>query len=382
MSTLPSVILDTGSCFLKAGMSDQNEPALNIPSVYGEVKKKFKNNYPNVRTYGDECMEKLAHMSITQLVDHGHIHDFDAMTGLWEYAFEKLSIVSEGNSVLLTEPVLCSAEHHQKMGEIFFEAFNVDEIHISITGLLAMYGIGKNSGAIVDIGDGMIQVVPMDEGHLQRTAIRRVEFGGMELTMYLQRLLCDIGYPLTSREDFLLCRKLKEEYCYCSLDPRKDENNAALLEKGHILPDGQTLRDGGTNTIFMSVERFYVCEALFNPTIMQSDLPGLATTVWDSISNSALTQRKVLMENIYLCGASSRFHNLHERLKFELQNLAPPGARNSLNVHTSRDQHMLSWKGACFMGTPEIRNSYQAQWISRQEYDDEGARALMRTMIK
>ncbi|KAK1936243.1 putative actin [Babesia divergens] len=382
MSILPSVIIDTGSLYLKAGLSDQKAPSLHVPSIYGEARKKFQGELPNVRVYGDDCMNQLNYMSVTQIVDHGHIYDYDALTGLWEYTFDKLSMVSEGNSILLTEPVLSSPEHHQKTGEIFLEALGVDEIHISITGLLAMYGIGKNSGTIVDIGDGMIQVVPMEEGHLQKNAIRRLDYGGMELTMYLQRLLCDLGYPMTSREDFQLCRKLKEELCFCSLDPRADEAQPATLEKEYVLPDGQSLRDGETNTINMSVERFYVCEALFNPTIMQLDQPGLATTVWDSIKNSGLTQRKLLMENIYLCGAGSSFDNLHERLKFELQNLAPPGARNNLNVHASQEQHMLSWKGACFMGAPEIRNAYKEQWITKADYDDEGPRALMRNIIK
>ncbi|GIX62880.1 actin like protein ALP1 [Babesia caballi] len=382
MSILPSVIFDTGSLYLKAGLSDQKEPQLHVPSVYGEVRKRFQGELPNVRVYGDDCMKQMNYMSVTHVVDHGHIFDFEAAAGLWKYGFDMLGMVSEGNSVLVTEPVLCSPEHHQKVGEIFLEGLGVDEIHMSITGLLSMYGIGKNSGTVVDIGDGMVQVVPMEEGHLQKSAIRRVDAGGMELTMYLQRLLCEMGYPMTSREDFAICRKIKEELCFCSLDPRADESNATALEKEYVLPDGQTLRDGETNAVNVSVERFYVCEAIFNPRILGSDRPGLAKVVWDSIQNSGITQRKLLMENIYLCGAGSQFENLHERLKFELQNLAPPAARANISVHTSREQHMLSWKGACFMGSPEIRNAYKEQWITKADYDEDGARVFLRQIIK
>ncbi|CDR94433.1 hypothetical protein, conserved [Babesia bigemina] len=382
MSTLPCVIIDTGSLYLKAGLSDQSEPQVHEQSVYGEVKKKYKNELPDERLYGNDCMKQMGYMSITPIVDHGHIYDYDAAIGLWKHTFDALGMTSQGNSVLLTEPVLCSPEHHQKTGEIFLEQLGVDDIHMSISGLLAMYGAGKTSGIVVDIGDGMVQVVPMEEGHLQKSAIRREDFGGMELTMYMQRLLCELGYPMTSREDFATCRRMKEQLCFCSLDPRTDENKVAELEQEYVLPDGQTLRDGETNTINISVERFYVCEALFNPKIMGLNHVGLANLVWESIQNSGLTQRRLLMENIYLCGASSQFENLHERLKFELQNMAQPGTRQCIAVYTSRDQHLLSWKGACFLGAPEVRNTYKELWVTKADYEEEGARAFQRQVIK
>ncbi|ORM39421.1 Actin-2 [Babesia sp. Xinjiang] len=382
MSMLPSVVIDTGSLYLKAGLSDQLEPQVHAPSIYGDVRKRFQKEMPNERLYGNECLRQLPYMSVTNVLDHGHIFDYDAAIGLWKYAFDMMGVDSRGNSVLLVEPVLCSPDHHLKTGEIFLETLEVDEIHTSISGVLAMYGIGKTSGMVVDIGAGMIQVVPMEEGHLEKKSIRRIDFGGMELTMYLQRLLCELGYPMTSREDFATCRKIKEELCYCSLDPRADENNPEALERDFVLPDGQTLRDGETNTITLSVERFYVCEALFNPSIFGSVQPGLAKLVWDSIQDSGVTQRRLLMDNIYLCGAGSKFENLNERLKFELQNLAPPGARSNIAVRASKDQHLLSWKGACFLGTPEIRHTYQKQWITKADYEEEGPRVFLRQMIK
>ncbi|GFE54153.1 actin like ALP1, putative [Babesia ovis] len=382
MSMLPTVILDTGSLYLKAGLSDQAEPQLHCPSIYGDVRKRFQKEMETKRLYGNDCQKNYSYMSTSNIVDHGHIFDYEAATGLWEYAFDAIGLDPHGNSLLLNEPVLCSAEHHRKTGEIFLEGLGIEEIHTSISGVLAMYGIGKSSGMVVDIGDGMIQVIPMEEGHLDKKAIRRIDFGGMELTMYLQKLLCELGYPMTSRADFALCRQLKEKYCFCSLDPRADENNADALETTYTLPDGQKLRDGETDSVTFSVERFYVCEILFNPAILGFSHPGIAKLLWESIQESGLTQRKLLMENIYLCGAGSQFENLGERLKFELQNLAPAGARSIINVNTSRQQHLLSWKGACFLGTPEIRHTYKEHWITRADYEEEGPRVFLRQMVK
>nr|BAN65166.1 actin, putative [Babesia bovis] len=382
MSNYPSVIIDTGSLYLKAGLSDQAEPLLHCPSIYGDVRRRFQKEMGNERYYGNECQQRMSYMSTTNVVDHGHIFDYDIAAGLWKYAFDTMDVEPKGASVLMIEPVLCSAEHHRKTGEILLEGMGVEEIHTSMSGVLSLYGVGKSSGMVVDIGDGMIQVVPMEEGHLEKKAIRRIDFGGLELTMYLQKLLCELGYPMTSRDDFDTCRKIKEELCFTSLDPRADENNAAGLEKQYVLPDGQTLRDGETNVIGLSVERFYVCEILFNPTIIGFSHPGLSQLLWQSIQDSGLTQRKLLMENTYLCGASSKFENLGERLSFELQNLAPAAARSNIMVNTSRDQHLLSWKGACFLGAPEVRQTYKEQWITKRDYEEEGPRVFLRQMVK
>lgn len=52
---------------------------------------------------------------------------------------------------------------------------------------------------------------------MDKSAIRRSDFAGQELTMYLQKLLCDNGYPLTRRDDVVriqnsfLQRGMREE---------------------------------------------------------------------------------------------------------------------------------------------------------------------------
>lgn len=62
---------------------------------------------------------------------------------------------------------------------------------------------GRTTGLVVEIGEGVTQVVPVHEGFMDKTAIRRSDFGGQEITMYLQKLLCDNGYQMTCRDDFV-----------------------------------------------------------------------------------------------------------------------------------------------------------------------------------
>lgn len=82
-------------------------------------------------------------------------------------------------------------------------------LHLSVPAL----SVGRTTGIVVEIGDGVTQVVAASDGFMDKVAIRRSDFGGQEVTMFLQKLLCDQGYSLTSRSDVvghlcinLLCR--------------------------------------------------------------------------------------------------------------------------------------------------------------------------------
>ena len=65
---------------------------------------------------------------------------------------------------------------------------------------------------VVEIGEGVTQVVPIHEGYSDKASVRRSDFGGYELTCYLQKLLCENGYALTTRDDMVTKRRAKERY--------------------------------------------------------------------------------------------------------------------------------------------------------------------------
>ena len=49
--------------------------------------------------------------------------------------------------------------------QILFESFNVRRISMQYSPLLALYGTGRTTGTIVDVGAGVTQVVPVYDGH-------------------------------------------------------------------------------------------------------------------------------------------------------------------------------------------------------------------------
>ena len=125
------------------------------------------------------------------------------------------------------------------MAEIFLEEFNAPAISIIPQSLLSMYSTGRETGLVVDIGEGVSTYFPVYEGFALTPKIRRVDLGGREVTSYLQLLLRRSGYIFSTTSEFEVVRELKEEQSVCSTADTAKSLNETLV--GAKLPDGQII---------------------------------------------------------------------------------------------------------------------------------------------
>ena len=79
------------------------------------------------------------------------------------------------------------------MAEVMFEKFQVGGLFIGIQAVLSIYTSGRVTGVVMDSGEGVTHVVPIFEGYALPHSIQRMDFGGRDLTKYLQHLLRDGG---------------------------------------------------------------------------------------------------------------------------------------------------------------------------------------------
>jgi len=244
------IIVDVGSAFIKAGRQTDSEPTCIVPSLVGRPRRRYSEYFEgNPAFVGEEAISQRHQLSFSYPVDHGHVEDWLEMEELWNHVFHRsLNIKTEEHPMLVTEPPLCSSKHREKVAEIMFDMYDVPELTMPIQGIMALYATGRTSGLVVEIGEGVTQIVPVFEGYTEKAAMRRSDFGGQELTMFLQKALCDAGYPMTSRDDYEHVRIIKETLCYVALDPvAEDERDD--LEVVYALPEGMTLRDGVTTEV-------------------------------------------------------------------------------------------------------------------------------------
>lgn len=367
-----TIVIDNGSGYIKAGLSTDENPTVVFPTIVGRPRRRYEELYAGQPPFvGEQAIANRNHLSFTHPIDHGHIDDWMEMEEVWNHTFKSLAVTPSELPVLMTEPPLCSSKHREKLAEAMFDVFNVPELNISVTGLMAIYGRGQITGFVLDIGEGITQCVPVFEGFLEKTSVRRSDFGGQELQMYLQKILCDMGYGMTSRDDYEHVRVLKETLCFCSTNPQEDQERTDL-EKTYHLPDGLTLRDGVTNEITLGPERFYPAEALFNPQLCGRDNPPLMELVWSSVSACPIENRKALTKSVVLSGGTSMFPGFDDRLQNEMMNTAPENARASVRVIADDDRANLVWRGARVFSGADKRPMQSSVWISKDEWDEVG----------
>ena len=154
---------------------------------------------------------------------------------------------------------------------------------------------------------------------------------------------------------------IKEKMCRVSLDFHEEmiNTNRAKNLKSYTLPNGQT--------ISLDTECFMCPEALFQPSLVGLDSPGIHHICYDSIMKCDRDLHKDLFANIVLAGGSSLFPGLADRMKKELTVLAPS---ETVNVSVAEDGQNSTWVGGSVLGSISLFQQYIM--ITKEEYEEWG----------
>jgi len=92
--------------------------------------------------------------------------------------------------------------------------------------------------------------------------------------------------------------------------------------------------------------------------------------VHDAVSNVDVDLRKELCGNIVLCGASSLYPGLEQRLSEELSIKLPTAAKCRVICARPIERRFAAWIGASILTS---LGSFQQMWLGRAEYEESGA---------
>lgn len=347
------VIIDNGSGFCKAGFSGGLEPKVVIPSVVGHPKVTGIES-PELNSYfGQNALDNSQILHITRPVQSGIVTDWKEMTLFWSNLYEnELNIDSSQYGVIMPEKQLTPKFIREKMTELFFETFQVPSIFITSGAVLALYGAGKFSGIVVDSGYDATFFVPISNGFPFSSAIKKLNFGGQDITDYFQQLLKQKGYNSIPNVNYL-----KEQYCYVSKSPETEIAN----EISYTLPDKTIIK--------LKDECFHATELLFHPEYFGKELGGIARKLCESIYLADHYIKKEIEGNIVLTGGNTMFPGFAERFSSEILQVANGLYKNRANVIAIPERKYVTWIGASIATHMPIFSGLQT---TRKEYDEYG----------
>ena len=113
---------------------------------------------------------------------------------------------------------------------------------------------------------------------------------------------------------------MKESLCYLSMDvisEKKTAKESNSCKATYTLPDG--------HQISINAPRFLAPEALFNPDLIKEgdNVLGLHEMTFAAIQDCDLDFRKDIQANVVLCGGSTLFKGLSQRLEKEVETMCP-----------------------------------------------------------
>uniref|UniRef100_A0A0K0F1H4 Beta-centractin (inferred by orthology to a human protein) n=1 Tax=Strongyloides venezuelensis TaxID=75913 RepID=A0A0K0F1H4_STRVS len=365
------VVIDNGSGFIKAGIAGETLPKCYFSNIVGRPKyhRVMAGGLEGDLFIGKKAQDYRGLLKLEYPMEHGIVTNWTDMEHVWQHLYSPdcLNINSEEHPVLLSEAPLNPTINREKMAEIFFETFNAPALHIQVQAVLSLYSTGRTTGVVLDCGDGVTHIVPIYNGFALSHAIQRTEIAGRDVTKYLKKLLFREGIVLARSSEFEIVREIKEKACYVSMNVTKEDSNIGDSNKksDYILPDNSQISLGAC--------RYKAPEILFNSSAVGQESKGVHEYLVDSILSSDTDLRKDLYANVILSGGTTFFSGFGDRLLSEVKKSAAKDAK--WRISAPQERINSAWIGGSIVASLD---TFRKIWISKKEYEDEGAKIVHR----
>jgi actin-related protein len=323
---------------------------------------------------GEQAELQRGMLSMSYPVSQGAVQNWDDWEQLVRGMYEKLKSAPSEQPVLFSVPIQSPLANEQKIAEILFETFSVPTVGGVLAPALSLYASGKDSGVVIEIGDGATQIVPIYQSQIIDEAIIRTNVAGRAMTNYMAKLMTERSSDFTSPSNTELSygiERLKRECSYVALNFESEMAEYVSTPTKYL---EYTMANGATHRI--ASERIRVGELLFQPKLGGYETPGLHQMVWKALQKCPMDTRAELYSNILLSGGVTLTSGLAERLSKEISASLPSSM--ICNVVAPDNRWHSAWEGGAVVGPLSSDPSYGPNFMTKAMYEEFGACAIHR----
>jgi actin-related protein 6 len=267
---------------------------------------------------------------------------------------------------------------------------------------------------IIDTSYSDTTILPIYNGQLFQSALRRLTVGGKLMTNYLKELASLRHYNMM--EETYLLNEIKEGISYVAPSAQSFSQDLGRTWKGtlgdkravdtsivvdYVLPDYegsnihgharphdpakarmrrglQPLQGPREDLLPLGNERFAVPELLFNPTDIGIQECGIPAAIMESLSVLPEALKAAMLSNVVVVGGNSLINGFMGRLESELRALVP--SEYILNISRAQDPIKHTWLAAArFASQPDLMKEVL---VSKAEYDEYGSTWLAKRFAR
>jgi len=367
---MKAAVIDPGTGNIKAGFAGDDVPTSISPSVVGFPRLNAMIGMGNKDAFvGSAAIKKRGMLQLKYPLEHGIVTNWDHMERILSHTFKnELQIDPAETPVLLTDPPLNPLKLKQKRNELLFETFNACSLSTPEQPVLALTATGRTTGVVLDIGDGVSHAVPIIEGNSVPEGIRRMDYGGRDVTDVFMKILGERGYLMTSAAHRESVEAMKKKLSYVALDfaeEKKMAQRSSDVEKTFELPDGEIITVGS--------ERFRCSEILFQPEMLSIVGDGIGSALFKAVSGCNTSIRRRMYGNIVLSGGTTLLPGFAARVEKEVQARIPQSSKAT--VHAPEGRGLLVWSGASVFASVTTKGP---AWATKADYEEHGENLVRR----
>ena len=327
MSEDERLVIDNGSGSLRIGCAGNDTPNHTLRSTIGDAN--------NMETNWEKWEELMWH------------------------TYSQMNVESSERAVLMTEPVMQSKQHREKMTQTMFEMFSVPAFYSMFQEVASSIASGNTTSFVVSSGYEQTYLVPVYEGIALPHAMNTLNLGGKHATEYLFKMLKQDGIEIPGEDEFSkfeLVNSIKETLGFSNEYPEHiDPNSFKTFE----LPD--------KTKIEIKERHLANCaHLLFDPSLIGIHRDGFCEMLNNSFKNLNLDFRMALNSKFLLCGGNTMFTDLEFLLHNFILRALP---ENIYRVKKASEGVLSSWIGGSIVAS---LSTFETSAIYKQEYEEIG----------